>query len=78
MKNGSRPGNPRTTESDRLARARASLQAAERDAIRGLMVGNPRDMVRRAWGIGLEGDIPAQADRAGASQARHGDDSQPR
>jgi len=78
VKDGSRSGNPRAAAGDRMARARASLRAAERDTLRSLMVGNPRDMVERAWGIRVERDIPIATDRARPGQAGHGDDPQPR
>ena len=76
--NVSRPRNPRAAAGDRMARARASLWAAERDALRSLMVGDPRDVVKRAWGIRLEGDISAAPDRPGPGQTGHGIDPQPR
>jgi len=76
-KSGSRPSNPRQAAVDRMARARGRVQAAERDAVRRLMVGDPRNMVERAWGIRVEGDIPTSTHRARPGQTGHGDDSQP-
>ena len=60
-----------------MARARGRVQAAQRDAVRRLMVGDPWNMVGRAWGLRVERDIPAAPDCARPGQAGHGDDPQP-